>query len=575
LRAPTPALNLPRAGAQSRPFFTPAKNRLSDFPTSCDYTLTTEMNPADDDHALLARYAAQHSEDAFRQLVSRHLDLVYSAALRQTRAAHLAEEVAQSVFIELSRSAARIRPDLPLTAWLYTVTRRKAIDLIRRESTRHAREQLAATDAALSPSPGSATPPSTASDDPAAWSRLTNILDDAMMTLAEKDRSAVLLRFFANRPLRDIGTQLGISEDAAQKRIARALDRLRENFSRRGFPIGATTLATALSAHAVHTAPLTLGPAISATALLAPPATLTGLATLLAMTTLQKTVIATALSLTLGCALYEAHLLSQQRTELSSLRSELALARNAQLEAERRQAKAEKELADSDTTLAKADDVLNSLANGPDAAFNAELRAWVQRVRDLKSWATRLPERTIPEMSLLTESDWLEASRKAKVSNEEEARQALSYVRQLAKSQFVERLQPALRKYKQANNGELPKDMLALAVYFEPAIAPAILARYQISGKPPKPSEKFIFEKSFVDEEYESTIEFQYGGGLVSQSVSKTQAQISAAIEAYRNAHKGALPKDPEALRSYFKSPPPPETLAKAKLAIETYDGLW
>ncbi len=295
-----------------------------------------------DDHALLARYAAQHHEDSFRQLVARHLDLVYSAALRQTRAAHLAEEAAQSVFIELSRSATRIRPDLPLTAWLYTVTRRKTIDLIRRESTRHTREQLAVSDPALT-----ATSAQPASDDPAAWSRLTGTLDDAMISLRETDRTALLLRFFANKPLRDIGAQLGISEDAAQKRLSRALDRLRENFTRRGFAIGTATLATALSAHAAAAAPLALASSISTAALLVPPVTLSGLAALLAMTTAQKTVIATTLALTLGCVLYEAHLLGNKNAELAALRSELADART-------KQAAAEKELAESDATLALA-----------------------------------------------------------------------------------------------------------------------------------------------------------------------------------------------------------------------------
>ena len=525
----------------------PGKNRLSDFSIRCDYSLTTEMNPADDDHALLARYASQRHEDAFRQLVARRLNLVYSAAIRQTRAAHLAEEVAQVVFIELSRSATRIRPDLPLTAWLYTVTRRKSIDLIRRESTRHAREQLAASDAALTPQSASPVAYSPAYDDHAAWSRLTDTLDDAMMSLGEKDRTALLLRFFADQPLRDIGAQLGISDDAAQKRITRALDRLRENFSRRGFVLGGTTLAAALSAQAVQAAPLALGPTVSATALLAPPAAVTGFAALLAMTTLQKTVIATVLSLTLGCALYEGTIITQQRAELSSLRSSLAFARTAQLDAERKQAQAEKELADSDTTLAKADDVLNALANGPDAAFNAELHAWVQRVRDLKSWASRLPERTIPEMSLLTESDWLEAARKAELSGEDGARQAMSQLRSLSKTKFMPLLQNAVKAYKRANHGTLPNDTNALTAYLQPPADIGMLGRYEVASTETastRRSSEYIVEKDRVDDDYDTFFSLQRNGeGWVSSNRGKLDDQLQNLIRTYRKKNPHMSPE--------------------------------
>ncbi len=503
--------------------------------------------------------------DSFRQLVARHLDLVYSAALRQTRAAHFAEEAAQSVFIELSRSAARIRPDLPLTAWLYTVTRRKAIDLIRRESSRQIREQLAASDATFSPAPDLPPAHTSATDDPAAWSRLAATLDDAMISLAETNRTALLLRFFSNQPLRDIGTQLGISEDAAQKRIARALGRLRENFTRRGFAVGTATLATALSAHAVHTAPLTLGTSISAAALLAPPLTVTAFAALLAMTTAQKTIIGTLLTLTLGCALYEAHLLTNQRAEISALRAELADARN-------KQTTAEKELAESDSTLAKADDVLHSLANGPDAALNAELRAWVQRVHDLKSWTARLTPFTIPEMALLTESDWLEAARKADLTTQDGARQALNHLRGSAKSHFLPLLRSALESYLAAHDRALPSDVPALAPHFKSVINPSILARYEVVSPDSTDSFSrghFIVEKMSVDDEYDSLVNLDKNGGYGSRSYSKSSEEVRSALKGYLKANKGAKPTTVEQILPYFKTPPSQTTLEKLKKVQE------
>src|SRR5215471_13515852 len=96
-----------------------------------------------DDLKLLREYAEKGSEQAFAELVHRHLDLVYSAALRQVHSPQLAEEVAQSVFTDLSRNAARLKPDTVLTAWLYQVARRTAVDVVRRESRRQWREQLA------------------------------------------------------------------------------------------------------------------------------------------------------------------------------------------------------------------------------------------------------------------------------------------------------------------------------------------------------------------------------------------------------------------------------------------------
>src|SRR5438034_3064907 len=93
---------------------------------------------------LLGKFTRDQSQDAFTALVQRHLDLVYSAALRQVRSPQLAEEVAQSVFTDLSRNAARLKSDTVLTAWLYQVTRRTAIDVVRGEARRQLREQLAA-----------------------------------------------------------------------------------------------------------------------------------------------------------------------------------------------------------------------------------------------------------------------------------------------------------------------------------------------------------------------------------------------------------------------------------------------
>src|SRR5690348_861311 len=207
------------------------------------------------DSQLLRDFVRNKSQDAFTELVRRHVNLVYSAALRQARLPQLAEEISQSVFTDLARAADKLKPDTVLTAWLYQVARRTAIDVVRRESRRQARERLAVEMAAMN----------TASD----WTQIEPLLDEAVDALDETDRTAVLLRYFDNKSLREVGKALGTSDDAAQKRVSRAVDRLREFFSKRGVTIGAAGLVVVISTNAVHAAPAGLAVAISSVALVA------------------------------------------------------------------------------------------------------------------------------------------------------------------------------------------------------------------------------------------------------------------------------------------------------------------
>lgn len=199
---------------------------------------------------LLKCYYRDRSEEAFSEIVRRHVDLVYSAALRQVRSPQLAEEVAQSVFTDLSRKAPGLAPDTILPAWLYEVTRRTAIDVVRRESRRQLHEQVAAELLAMNTAD-------------ANWTNIEPLLDEAMEALDATDRAAVLLRYFQNKSLREVGQTLGTSEDAAQKRVSRAVDRLRAFFAQHGVSVGASGLAVVLSANAVQSAPVALAATIS------------------------------------------------------------------------------------------------------------------------------------------------------------------------------------------------------------------------------------------------------------------------------------------------------------------------
>ena len=163
---------------------------------------------------------------------------------------------------------------------------------------------------------------------PPAWSEIEKFLDEAMESLDETDRSAVLLRYFENKSLRDVGEALGASEDAAQKRVSRAVERLREFFSKRNATIGATGLTILISANAVHAAPVGLAASISTAAIFAGTAvsTPTALAATktIAMTTLQKTVIAATFTAAVGTGIFEAHQASQLHGQVQALQQQQA-----------------------------------------------------------------------------------------------------------------------------------------------------------------------------------------------------------------------------------------------------------
>ncbi len=195
-----------------------------------------------DDWQLLQDYAERNSETAFCALVDRYLDFVHSAALRQLRAPLLAEEVTQAVFILLARKAGSFGRTVVLPGWLFRTTRFVAARALRAEQRRQRREQEAVQMQQLS------TPDET-------WQRIAPVLDEALERLGETDRNAVLLRFFQDKSLREVGTRLGLSEEAAKKRVVRALEKLRAFFASRGFHVSGVTLAAVLVERGVEAAP--------------------------------------------------------------------------------------------------------------------------------------------------------------------------------------------------------------------------------------------------------------------------------------------------------------------------------
>ena len=234
IRAHVDALCLPCQAAKPD-FF------LCDFPFGGCYKLN--MTP---DSELLGRYAKTHSEDAFAELVRRHVNLVYSAALRQVNGdAHLAEDVAQTVFTDLARKASSLSRRATLTGWLYTSAYFAAAKLARTENRRRDREEKFMREPIHENAPET------------DWGKLRPVLDEVMHQLKEADREVILLRYFENRQFAEVGAKLGLNENAARMRVERALEKLRAIFTKRGVTT-ATALASVISANAIQIAPANL-----------------------------------------------------------------------------------------------------------------------------------------------------------------------------------------------------------------------------------------------------------------------------------------------------------------------------
>jgi RNA polymerase sigma factor (sigma-70 family) len=283
------------------------------------------MPPMDDD-TLLRRFASEGAQDAFAELVGRHIDGVYSAALRRVGGdTHLAEDVAQQVFVALARKATSLSCHPVLTGWLYLTTRNEAANVVRTEQRRKAREQEAQV--MYEPSADDASPPD--------WSRLAPLLDDAVDELNEHDRTAVLLRFVDRRGFAEIGATLRLTEDAARMRVDRALEKLRTTLARRGVTSTSAALGAILANNAVAAAPVGLGTAVTASALASAPLVATPVAGLLQFMGTSKIVsggAAIALALAVPTAVYEVYTShAEQRAAETARQTNEALA--AQLRA--------------------------------------------------------------------------------------------------------------------------------------------------------------------------------------------------------------------------------------------------
>ena len=213
-----------------------------------------------DDLTLLREYAANNSEAAFEELVSRRVGFVYSAALRQTRNPHLAEEITQAVFIILAQKAGNISNKTVLAGWLFKTTRYAAIAQARDRMKRSVRTATIEKELQMQTELQSVN-----TDE--IWNQMSPLLDEALASLGETDRQAVLLRFFENKSLAEVGIALGAGEDTAGKRVSRALEKLHRYFAKRGVTLTTATIAEKISTNSIQATPVVLAKSVAAVAI--------------------------------------------------------------------------------------------------------------------------------------------------------------------------------------------------------------------------------------------------------------------------------------------------------------------
>jgi RNA polymerase sigma factor (sigma-70 family) len=483
------------------------------------------------DSQLLRAYAEQRSEPAFAELVQRHVDLVYSAAVRLTRDPHLAKDVTQGTFVALAKSAGHLVGRAVISGWLHRTAQNIAAQMIRTEVRRRAREQEVAVMTEF-----------LASDSHETWAQVAPYLDAALGELSESDRDAILLRYFEGKSAQAMAQALGVGEEAAQKRVSRAVERLRQAFARRGVSAGASGLGVLLASHAVSAAPAGLAVAIFQAAAVAGPLLSTSLivTNAIAMTTLQKTILATTLVAAVGVGFYEAGEASRFRAETESLRRQQAplrerltqlghaheettqLLNGLRAENERlsRQTaellRLRAEVSKLTREAAEATRAAAPERRPPDDPMELAARALLGKMNRLKQRLQEEPRLDIPELVYLNNQVWARIANFNALETEDDFREALCGLRDAAKQSFASRMGKALIEFVVAYNGQLPGDVLQLKPYFDPPVDEAILQRYEMlhSGRlsDVPSSDSLIAERAPVDEKYDLLYKIGAGG---------------------------------------------------------------
>jgi RNA polymerase sigma factor (sigma-70 family) len=442
---------------------------------------------------LLAEYARNGSEEAFRELLARYINLVYSTAARLVGGdTHLAEDVAQTVFMDLAGAARSLPAGVMIGGWLHRHTCFVARKNLRSERRRQRRERQAAE--------MNAQHDHSAAD----LAQVAPILDEAINQLGEEDRAAILLRFFEQLEFRLVGQALGSTEEAARKRVTRALEKLHSIVKRQGVGLSVAALGSALAAQAVTAAPVGFAASIAGPVLAGAATGMGKPFTLLKLMATRKVQSATITAIIIASATLPLVVQFQARARLSRLDDSLRRQNDqlAQTNAEHdrlanllAQTKNSGTLADNqlrevlrlrnevgllkrqvqELTPAQATQPQDQAQEDQLAAMKRKYAAQVDR---LKQWLEAHPAEKIPELQNLPDEIWINDVDTLAEDNNFARTAAL--LRANAEGQVFQTLWPALKKFAQDNNGQFPADLSELKPYFKTPIDDAILQRYAI-----------------------------------------------------------------------------------------------
>ena len=489
-----------------------------------------------DTQRLLADYVTNRSEPAFRELVTRYLNLVYSTAVRLVGGdTHRAQDVAQTVFVDLARKAPGLSRDVMLGGWLHRHTCFVASKIMRGERRRQFRERQAVEMNALQ------------DHSDANLAEIAPLLDEAINQLGAQDRTAILLRFFEQRDLRAVGEALGSTENAAQKRVTRALEELRALLKRRGVASSAAALGTVLASEAVSAAPVGLAATVSSAALAGAAvgtATTLTLLRIMTMTNLKIGISALVIAGAATALVVQHQTETQLRTENDSLQQQVI-----QLQSENRrfsnlvaQAESSQSLANDQQTelLQLREEVARLRADSQELAqwkiasaqkasdpMEAAAKELLGKVNLLKERLRQNPGWNIPELRYVSDRIWINVVTGRKLDTDDDVRLALRELRATAKGQVAMSISSALDKYIRGNNGQLPTSVPQIQRYFawmnfspvpdlDPAAIESVLQRYQMlktgNVSDLQPGDMLLAENAPVDDKYDYIYEIGLTG---------------------------------------------------------------
>ena len=513
------------------------------------------------DRDLLKAYAETKSEEAFAELVRKHIDLIFSAALRQVGGdVHLAQDVAQSVFNDLARKAGSLSARVVLSGWLYTSARYAAARIVRTEQRRRLRER----ESQIMNDPST----NEASGD---WEQLETALDEAMHDLKEADRDAIVLRYFQGSSFEDVGQKIGVSSDGARMRVDRAIEKLRKSLAKRGVVSTGAALAILLAEHSVSAAPAGLAGVVSSSAMGA--AATAGISAtiiqFMAITKLQAGVVAIAFA-----ALTVPLILQHQSNARLEKSNQVLARRNSEIEAEIAPLKQEigrlNGLVAQNTAKANPSNEVFQLrgevarlreearqANRARAIAGATqgndptmqtLHALGLKAEQLKKRLAQTPDSQIPELALLTEKNWLDAvSYEDTLETDDDYRRALSSLRGAAKLTAALEIQSALRKFAAAHDDMIPSDLSQLQPYFEKPLDQTILQHFKLDGggklsEFPEHQDLIVETGPVIDQEFETRIGLSRNASRM-RSFSMIDDAIEEAAARFAEANSGVLPR--------------------------------